>query len=125
MYRSTKSKKVSAKPKINPGTYSAVVIKVTEAEGYAPGNAIDVFYNVTEPKTGEVIPFRERFITRPPLNEREKAFEAHLDDLGLEEYDDYVGTKLELEFSKEVFGRKVYTNITNRRVLTPEKEAEK
>lgn len=101
-----------------PGIYHAVVTAVESPEGFAPNNALDIRYRLTDPKSGDEIPCSERFYIAHPLNERTEKFEEHLDQIGVEDYEDYVGCEVELVFMKEVKNGTVFCNVVDRRLIS-------
>lgn len=101
-----------------PGVYQATVTAVVSPAGYAPDNAIEVHYVLTEPKSGEQIPYKERFYIVEPMSERTVVFEAHLDEIGVEAYEDYVGCELILTLMKEVKRGRSFVNVVERHLLT-------
>ena len=101
-----------------PGQYRAVVTAVKSPEGFEEGNAIDVYYMLTDPKTSKSTPYQERFFIVAPLSERTMNFEKHLDEIGAERYEDYIGCELELVLAIQVRHNKPYPNIVQRTIIS-------
>ena len=117
-----KSQQAKAVPRRNvpvPGLYQAVVTAVESPEGYEIGNAIDVSYLLTDTNTGEKITYKERFYITGPINDRRQSFEALLDEIGAESYEDFIGSKLNLSLQYQVKRGKSYCNIVHRTLISP------
>ena len=110
MYIPTNRKKnQTRKPQIKPGTYAAKVTAVDPAEGYRPGAAIDVTYDVFIAEGTKV--HRERF-SLEGYSSRTDEIDAILASIGSDNYEDLVGLDMELEFNYELKRGIRYTNVT-------------
>lgn len=118
MNRANRSRKTTNRKTPKPGQYIAVVTDVKSPEGYQPGNAIDVFYSLADPETGKTFPFKERFLIADQFDERVQGFEEHLDEVGAERYEDYVGYKLEVLLQFQVKHHRTFCNIVERRLIS-------
>ena len=110
MYIPTNRKKnQTRKPQIKPGTYAAKVTAVEPAEGYRPGAAIDVTYDVFIAEGAKV--HRERF-SLEGYSSRTDEIDAILASIGSDNYEDLVGLDMKLEFNYELKRGIRYTNVT-------------
>lgn len=105
---------------IAPGTYDAVVISVESPEGFVEGQAIDVTYEICI--DNGVTYHTERFLIADFRSPRTREFEAFLDSIGAEAYEDLVGLEFELTFKYEVKAHKTWCNIVERKLLTSGEE---
>lgn len=110
MYIPSKRKKISAnKPKIEPGIYPAVVTDVKSAQGFAPGEAIDVAYDVSIDDS-TVISHSERF-SLERYSPRTDEIDGILDSINSDNYADLVGLHMTLEFCFQFKNGKRFCNI--------------
>jgi hypothetical protein len=100
---------------IKPGTYEAVVTSVVSPAGFVAGQAVDVTYAV---RMGELtVSYTERYLIADRYSPRTQEFEALLDSIGAERYEDLVGVEFELTFAYEVKKSKSWCNIVDRSLL--------
>lgn len=108
---------------LRPSTYDSVVIDVQEADGYAPGNAVDIFYRLTS-ATGKIFDKSERFLIRNRPNDREKKFFDYLEDHGIDIYDDlgnlnnFIGCHERLKLAYEAKSSGAFLNIVEREFVS-------
>ena len=99
--------------KAQPGYYQAKVTEVEEPEEYAKGDALNIRYELTDPKTGDSVLFEERFFTSE-ANPRWEEINTVMDTLGVgEDTEDFVGCEFQVELRYEVKQGKKYLNIVN------------
>lgn len=103
------SKKKSGSTQIPPGCYTATVTDVVWSPGYRQGDAVDVTYLISvdddDPSVTES--YWERFLLKSS-SERTKRFDELLDEIGAENYSDFIGTKLSVEFERASDSRGYY-----------------
>ena len=110
-----KQKKQRKNAGIKPGVYSAVVTSVVPSEGFVVGHAVDVIYAVNI--NDQIVEYSERFLVADQDSTRTHEFEALLNSIGADQYEDLVGIEFELTFAYEVVGKKAWCNIVDRTML--------
>lgn len=115
MQRISKRKSSKKTVAVVPGIFPAVVTDVTNSEDFDEGDSIDVTYDVDV--NGSIIKYSERFYIRMQNDPRIKGFEKHLDELGVDDYVEYIGTRLTLTFLKQVRNGRAFVNIVERQVM--------
>ena len=99
--------------KLPEGVYDSIVIDVRWAEGYAPEEAYEIIYEISN-DDGNVYRHREIFKTNS-RNLRTNEFETYLADNGIEDIIDFKGKREKLTFNfVESYDGKTYFNITDR-----------
>lgn len=105
-------------PKAKPGTFISEVKDVKDPEGYTPGHAIEIDYELTD-KAGKKFFHKEIFHIEYPSS-RTYEFNEYLDELGCDTYQDFIGVNEEVTLEKQVTNKGVYTNIVKRKPLYEE-----
>lgn len=102
--------------KLPEGVYDSTVIDVKWADGYAPEEAYEVIYEITDGE-GNTYHHREIFKTNR-RNLRTNEFEEYLADNGIEDLVDFKGKRERLTFEyQEGYNGKTYFNIKEREFI--------
>ena len=104
-------------PKVRPGNYEAVIVKVlTSVPGYADGSVIQVEYSVFDEE--KVIPYKE-LLPCTLANPRTESFLGLAKEAGLsfDEVTALEGARVCLTFLKELRGTRIFTNIVGRELI--------
>lgn len=111
----TKATSSSPNP-LRPGVFDAIVTSVAEPEGYAPGQAIVVTYNIDV--DGSPVTHTERFHIKNNLSERNKNLLDLYKAINAVYYTDLVGTKVSVDLKYEVSSyNKRFLNIVDRKLI--------
>lgn len=115
MNKTTRRKRNNAQEiKITPGSYMAKITAVEEPEGFRPGSAIDIVYEV---KFGSnIVKHRERFSLNG-RSARTDDLDKLLDSLGTDTYEELVGATVLLTFYYELKAGRKYCNVTERKLV--------
>ena len=99
--------------KLPEGVYDSVVVEIRWAEGYAPEEAYEVIYEITD-GDGNTYRHREIFKTHS-RNLRTIEFEKYLADSGIEDLEEFKGKRERLTFEyQEAYNGNRYFNIKER-----------
>ena len=102
--------------KLPEGVYDSVVIDVTWAAGYAPEEAYEIIYEITD-NEGNKYRHREIFKTNR-RNLRTAEFEEYLAENGIEDLADFKGKHERLTFAyQEAYNGSNYFNIVEREFI--------
>ena len=109
-----KIKKKSTNKKVKPGSYTCETTSVEWAEGFVPGSALRIFYELTDEK-GEKYTFDELYYVKN--NTRTDEFLDYLEDNNIEDVNDLVGVKEEVVIQNNVKRNVAYPQITERHFI--------
>lgn len=104
----------NAKKKVKPGGYTCETKSVEWAEGFVPGSAFRVFYELTDEQGGKHL-FDELYYMEG--NTRTENFFKYLEDNNIEDINDLVGVKEEVVIQNNVKRNVAYPQITERHFI--------
>lgn len=109
----------TGKAKLVPGKYESVIIDVREAEGFAPGEAFVVMYQLF--KDGNKFVYSETFIDNY-AEDRTAKFLDRMAEYGYntDDLSSIIGLREELELLKQKRGGGIFLNVYSRRHLAHE-----
>lgn len=102
------------KPQLKPGKYQSKVLACEPAPGYQDGQAVKIWYELTD-SGGYKYPYDEIFRLTEPLPIRTEEFFEYWDSIGIgDNYEDIVELEEALTLGYKFVGSKRYLNIVHR-----------
>lgn len=111
--RSNSTKKNSAKP----GSHPSKVVKVSDADGYAKGEAFWLWYELEN--DGKMVEYSEFFLN-DTANDRTGELDEYLKEHGviINSPEELIGLQEVLTLEKQVRNGKSYLNVANRKFVS-------